>query len=164
SSSRRTYLMLSHRSALSSLTLCLTVATSLRAQAPAQTVPFDRANLDTSVAACQDFYQFANGGWLTRAKIPCDYPSYGAFDQLFDQNQELLRTILDSTVVRVKSGQYMPGTGEWKVGTFYATCMDTAAIERLGASPLKPGFDRIAAINSVDDLKRALGELEKSYG
>src|SRR5258705_2753502 len=42
--------------------------------------------------------------------------------------------------------------------------MATVAIERLGATPLKPGFDRIAAINSADDLKRALGEMEKSYG
>ncbi len=156
--------MLSHRSALSSLTLCLTVATSLRAQAPAQTVPFDRANLDTTVKACQDFYQFANGGWLVRAKIPGDYPSYGAFDQLFDQNQALLREVVDTSVVRLKSGQLKPGTDQYKLGAFYASCMDTVAIERLGATPLKPGLDRIAAIRSVEDLKRALGELEHSYG
>ncbi|HEX9084843.1 MAG TPA: M13 family metallopeptidase N-terminal domain-containing protein, partial [Gemmatimonadaceae bacterium] len=156
--------MYQHRTALSSLTLLLLVAGTVRAQAPLQTAPFDRANLDTKYAACQDFYQFANGGWLQRAKIPGDYPSFGAFDQLFDQNQEVLRNILDTSVVRVKSGQYKPGSGEWKVGAFYGTCMDTAAIERLGAAPLKPAFDRIAAINSVDDLKRALGELEKSYG
>ena len=155
--------MYSHRTAFSSVALLVALAAALPAQAPLQTVPFDRANLDTSVAACQDFYQFANGGWLQRAKIPGDYPTYGAFDQLFDQNQELLRTILDSSVVRVKSGQYKPGTGEWKVGAFYSTCMDTVAIEKLGATPLKPGFDRIAAINSVDGLKHALGELEKSY-
>ena len=118
--------MLSHRSALSSLTLCLTVATSLRAQAPAQTVPFDRANLDTTVKACQDFYQFANGGWLTRAKIPGDYPSYGAFDQLFDQNQALLREVVDTSVVRLKSGQLKPGTDQYKLGAFYASCMDNS--------------------------------------
>jgi putative endopeptidase len=152
------------RSAFGSLTLLFAFAASLRGQVPAQTVPFDRANLDTTVKACQDFYQFANGGWLSRATIPGDYSSYGAFDQLFDSNQALLRTILDSSVVRVKSGQYKPGTGEWKVGTFYTTCMDTAAIERLGAAPLKPGLDRIAAINSVASLTRALGELEKTYG
>ena len=59
--------MFSHRSALSSLTLLLTLAASLRAQAPLQTVPFDRANLDTTCAPCEDFYQFANGAWLKRA-------------------------------------------------------------------------------------------------
>jgi putative endopeptidase len=156
--------MYPHRTALGSLTIVLVLAGKLGAQAPLQTVPLDRANLDTSTRACQDFYQFANGGWLERAKIPGDYSSYGAFDQLFDQNQALLRTILDSSVVRVKSGQVKPGTDEWKVGAFYSTCMDTTAIERLGATPLKPGLDRIAAISTVDDLKRALGELEKDYG
>src|SRR3954451_12232890 len=149
---------------LSPIVVVAFVARALSAQAPTQTVPFDRANLDTTCAACDDFYQFANGGWLQRAKIPGDYPTYGAFDQLFDQNQAVLRNVLDTSVMRVKSGQYKPGSGEWKVGTFYATCMDTTAIERLGATPLRAGLARIAAINSVDDLKRALGDLEKNYG
>ncbi|HEX9127965.1 MAG TPA: hypothetical protein VF850_02280 [Gemmatimonadaceae bacterium] len=60
----------SHRAALSSLTLFMVLAGTVRAQAPLQTVPFDRANLDTSYPACRDFYEFANGGWLQRAKIP----------------------------------------------------------------------------------------------
>jgi predicted metalloendopeptidase len=156
--------MYSQRAVLCSLALLFTLTGSLSAQAPAQTVPFDRANLDTKYPACQDFYQFANGGWLQRAKIPGDYPTYGAFDQLFDSNQAILRNVLDTAVLRVKSGQYKPGTGEWKVGTFYATCMDTVSIERLGAAPLKPALDRIAAISSVDDLKRSLGELDRTYG
>jgi len=156
--------MYRHRIALGSLALSLLLAGSVRAQAPLQTVPFDRANLDTTCAACDDFYEFANGGWLKRAKIPGDYPTYGAFDQLFDQNQAVLRNVLDTAVMRVKSGEYKPGTGQWKVGAFYQTCMDTVAIERLGAAPLKPALDRIAAISSVDDLKRALGQLEKNYG
>lgn len=156
--------MYRQRTALVSLTLLISLAGASSAQAPRQTVPFDRANLDTKYPACQDFYQFANGGWLQRAKIPGDYPTYGAFDQLFDSNQEVLRNVLDTAVLRAKSGQYKPGTGEWKVGTFYATCMDTVAIERAGASPLKPGLDRIAAIRSIDDLKRSLGELDRTYG
>jgi putative endopeptidase len=157
-------MMHSYRTVVLSLTMLLAVAGSVRAQAPLQTVPFDRANLDTTCAACDDFYEFANGGWLQRAKIPGDYPTYGAFDQLFDQNQAVLRNVLDTAVLRVKSGQYKPGTGEWKVGTFYATCMDTTAIERLGARPLQPALDRIAAIRNVDDLKRSLGELDRTYG
>src|SRR3954470_11472263 len=163
-SSRRNHLMFSRRISLCAFASLIALATPLRAQAPAQTVPFDRANLDTTVKACQDFYQFANGGWLTRAKIPGDYPTYGAFDQLFDQNQAVLRNVLDTAVLKVRSGEYKAGTGEWKVGAFYASCMDTAAIEKLGATPLQAGFAQIAAINSVDDLKRALGELEKNYG
>src|SRR4051812_33912239 len=163
SSPRRNFLMYS-RTALWSLTLFLAAGGALDAQAPRQTVPFDRANLDTTHPACQDFYQFANGGWLQRAKIPGDYPTYGAFDQLFDSNQAVLRNVLDTAVLRVRSGQYKPGTGEWKVGTFYATCMDTTGIERQGATPLKPALDRIAAIRTIDDLRQSLGELDRTYG
>ena len=155
---------LPRRSLFSSLAFVTTLTTALTAQAPLQTKPFDVANLDRSVSACTDFYEFANGGWLQRAKIPGDRPTYGAFDQLFDQNQELLHTILDTSVVRLKAGQYQPGTNNYKMAAFYSSCMDTVAIERLGATPLKPGLDRIAAINNVTDLKRALGELERSYG
>jgi putative endopeptidase len=149
---------------LSSIVVVAFVARTLSAQAPVQTVPFDKANLDTTCAACDDFYEFANGGWLQRAKIPGDYSSYGAFEQLYDQNQEVLREILDTAVVHVKTGQAKPATAEWKIGAFYASCMDTAAIERLGAAPLKPALDRIAAINTVADLKRGLGDLERLYG
>src|SRR3954465_9033703 len=163
-SSRRNHLMFSRRISLCAFASLIALATPLRAQAPAQTVPFDRANLDTTVKACQDFYQFANGGWLTRAKIPGDYPTYGAFDQLFDQNQAVLRNVLDTAVLKVKSGEYKAGPCEWKVGAFYASCMDTAAIEKLGATPLQAGFAQIVAINSVDDLKNSHGELENPYG
>ena len=120
----------------SSFILIVTVASSLRGQAPVQTKPLDPANLDTTCSACDDFYQFANGGWLRLAKIPAAYSSSGAFWQLYDQNEADLQDILTTSMERVKSGQYKPGTGEWKVGAFYAACMDTAAIERLGATPL----------------------------
>ena len=154
----------SRRTLAHPLFLALAFASVLGAQAPVQTKPFDRANLDTTCAPCEDFYSYANGGWLQRAKIPADYSTYGAFDQLFDQNQALLREILDTSVVRLKEGQYQPGTNDYKMAAFFSSCMDTVAIERLGATPLKPALDRIAAINSVADLKLALGELEYSYG
>ena len=142
----------------------VTLAASLRGQGPAQTKPLDRANLDTTCLACDDFYQFANGSWLKLAKIPAAYPEFGSFQELFDQNEAVLHDILTTSLGRVKSGQYKPGTGEWKVGAFYATCMDTTAVEKLGWTPLKPELDRIAAINSADDLKRSFGELEKREG
>jgi predicted metalloendopeptidase len=156
--------MRSRRTLAGSFILIVTLAASLRGQAPVQTTPRDRATRDSSCAPCEDFYQFSNGGWIKRAKIPAAYPSYGAGRQLYDQNEAVLHDILKSSIERVKSGQYKPGTGEWKVGAFYAACMDTAAIERLGSTPLKPDLDRIAAINSVDDLKRAFGEFEKRAG
>ncbi|HZE07500.1 MAG TPA: M13 family metallopeptidase N-terminal domain-containing protein, partial [Gemmatimonadaceae bacterium] len=149
---------------LSPVVFSFVFAVAVSAQSPVQKAPLDRANLDTTCSACDDFYEFANGGWLSRAKIPAAYPEFGAFQELYDRNEATLHDILETSAKNVKSGQAKPGTGEWKVGAYYATCMDTAAIERRGAAPIKEDLDRIAAINTREDLKRSLGELERLDG
>ena len=59
---------------------------------------FDTANLDRSVLACNDFYQFADGGWVKSHPIPPDHSSWATFNQLHDKNEEVLRQILDEGV------------------------------------------------------------------
>jgi predicted metalloendopeptidase len=125
---------------------------------------FDRASLDTTCEACTDFYQFANGGWLNRTKIPAAYASYGAFDEVYDRNNDVLHSILDSAAAGVRRGTIAAGSDRWKVGTFYASCMDTAAIDRLGAAPIKPLLDSIGSIASSAELPAALGSLERAFG
>src|SRR5256885_10267087 len=56
---------------------------------------FDTANLDRSANACQDFNQFANGGWIAKNQIPPAYPSWGRFQSLNEQNQAVLHDLLE---------------------------------------------------------------------
>ena len=72
------------RFVLRALVLTSALATSATAQTavPMQAKPLDPANLDRSVSACTDFYQFANGGWIKRNPIPPAYSRWGSFDQL----------------------------------------------------------------------------------
>ncbi len=134
------------------------------ATAPAKTPALERSNLDTTCAACTDFYQFANGGWLKKTTIPAAYPSYGAFEELNDRNEEQLHKILEADAKAAAGGTGKPGTTEWVVGTFYGSCMDTVAIDKLGVAPLKGDLDVIAGINNSVDLAKTLATLEHHAG
>src|SRR6267378_1914404 len=103
---------------------------------------FDTANLDKACRPCDDFYQFAMGGWMKSNPIPAEYPSWGTFTQLADKNQQNLRLILDDAV----NAKAAAGSNERKMGDFYASCMDATAIEAAGTKPLEPELARIAEI------------------
>ncbi len=123
----------------------------------AQTKPLDRANLDTTCAPCTDFYQFANGTWLGKQTIPPDKSGLGAFGMLGDKNQEVVQHIVDDDAKLVRGGETKAGTNEWKIGTFYMSCLDTVAMEKVGFKPIKAQLDAIAAIKNTDDVVKTFG-------
>src|ERR1700731_883390 len=110
---------------------------------------FDTANLDRTCKPCDDFYQFAMGGWMKSNPIPPEYSSWGTFTQLADKNQQNLQQILDDAV----KAKAAPGSNEQKIGDFYASCMDTTAIDGAGTKPLEPELARIAGIKNLVDLQ-----------
>jgi len=121
-----------------------------------QTVPLDPVNLDRTANACVDFYQFANGGWVKNNPIPAAYSRWGSFDELSENNQATLTKILDRAAADANAKQ---ATESKMLGTFYKSCMDSAAAERAGAAPLKPRLARIDAIKTRADLQREIARL-----
>ena len=113
----------------------------------------DPANLDTTCAPCQDFYRFANGGWLTRTALGPEYPSFGSFTELVERNNTTLRRIVERLAT---TPPREPKTAEQKLGAFYASCVDSTAIERAGLDPLKNELARIDGVASREDVVRAL--------
>jgi putative endopeptidase len=103
-----------------------------------------------------DFFAYANGGWLSKTAIPADRSSWGAMASLAEEtNVRIARLIEDAAKDKDKD----KGGGEArKVGDYYSAYMDEAAIEARGAKPLKPQLDRIAAIKDKAGLVRVLGE------
>ena len=110
---------------------------------------FDTANLDKSCKPCDDFYQFAMGGWMKANPIPPEYSTFGSFTRLADQNQQNLRNILEDAA----KAKAAPGSNEQKIGDFYAGCMDTTAIDAAGTKPLEPELARIANITKIAGLQ-----------
>ncbi|HTY42489.1 MAG TPA: M13 family metallopeptidase [Thermoanaerobaculia bacterium] len=117
------------------------------------------ADMDKSVAACTDFNLYGNGGWLKANPIPPDQSYWGSFTILEEENRERLHQVLE----KVSKATNAPGSDDQKIGDFYATCMDEAAVEAQGLTPLKGELDAIDKIASVTALQAEIARLQM-YG
>src|SRR3954470_23003946 len=134
------------------LAVCLTVLFSFSAFAQTTStdspVKFDVKNMDTSVNACENFYLYSCGGWMKANPIPSDQTRWGRFNQLAEENLAILHTILEEAAKPDPKRSAI----QQKIGDMYASCMDEAQVNKLGAKPLNATFDRIAKIKNAKDL------------
>ena len=124
-------------------------------ETPKRVPGFDPAAVDRSADACQDFYQYACGGWLKANPLPEDEASYGRFKELAERNRETLRLILEAAARPTPDRP--PVTA--KIGDYYASCMDEAAIEQKGLAPLEPRLAQIERLPSTRALAPLLVDL-----
>jgi putative endopeptidase len=143
---------------------CLAFGVLLIVSSPvsATEVPgIDPANMDPRVKPGDDFYQYANGGWIERNPIPPEYARWGAFQELIERNYATLREILEECAAQVTKGEAAPGSVRQLVGQFYASGMNEEQINAEGAKPLQPDLDAIARISDGKQLASFLGRLHK---
>ncbi|MBP2276653.1 MULTISPECIES: M13 family metallopeptidase [Sphingomonas] len=112
----------------------------------------DLAGMDTSVQPGDDFVKFAGGKWEAATEIPADKATYGMFNRLADRSLEQTRTILDAAAKR-------PGD---KIGDFYASFMDEAAINAKGIDPIKPWIAEIRAAGDKTALAAEMAKLQRT--
>ncbi|MEO7530989.1 MAG: M13 family metallopeptidase [Sediminibacterium sp.] len=114
----------------------------------------DKSNMDLSVKPGNNFYKYANGGWTKNNPVPGSKTRWGSFDELRELSSKRLQTLLEEAAkkkVRDRKTQV--------IGDFYASGMDSAAIDAKGYQPIKADLDRLNLVNNAADVLREINNL-----
>ena len=117
----------------------------------------DLANLDTSVAPGEDFYQYANGGWMKNNPLKAEYARYGAFDALRELNVERLNSLFSEMATMNPA----KGSSDQKIVDLYKQGLDSTRLNEEGALPLKKYLDDIYKVQTKEEMASQLGKMFK---
>ncbi|HEU4849203.1 MAG TPA: peptidase M13, partial [Terrimesophilobacter sp.] len=112
--------------------------------------------LDPAVRPQDDLFRHVNGKWIDRTEIPSDKARYGSFYLLAEEAEKAVRDII------VEAQDAAAGTEERKFGDLYASFMDEARAEELGATPLAPMLAGIDGVTTIEGVLAELGRLERT--
>src|SRR5689334_17120710 len=114
-------------------------------------------DLDKSVNPANDFFTYANGGWIKANPIPDEQASWGIGNLVVEENLKRLRTICEEAA----KSHAAPGSIQQKIGDFWLEAMDSAKIEKEGLQPINYYLQQIAAVKDIPSLTAAMAQLEK---
>lgn len=123
---------------------------------PIEPKAIDLVNMDLSVKPGNDFFRYANGGWMAANPIPEEYSRFGAFEVLDKMNKDRIKTLIDEVS---KVADAPKGSPAQQIRDFYNAAMDTAAIDALGFEPIKPLLDQVSAVKSTEQIPALIAEL-----
>ncbi|MBX3227550.1 MAG: M13 family metallopeptidase [Labilithrix sp.] len=133
---------------------------NISGQPPAPT-GVDKTAIDPNTAPCDDFYQYACGGWTKATQIPADESSWSrSFSVIHERNEEILHQILEAYA----KGEKQDEPYAKALGDFYGSCMDEAAIEAARLSPLDPWLKAIDGVKDAASLTKLLGRFQSELG
>ena len=117
------------------------------------------ADIDTTCKPCDNFYKFATGGWKRSTPVPPAFSTWSSFDELTQRNYDVVRSILETSARQASTTRDADAR---KLGRFYASCLDSTAIESRGAAPIADDLARVDAITTRDQLRAAIVRLHQS--
>jgi len=114
-------------------------------------------NLDSSVKPGEDFFEYANGGWIKKNPIPGEQSSWGIGNLVIEENLKRLREISE----KAATSKAAKGSNDQKIGDFWSMAMDSAKIEADGLKPIQPLLDKVNGITDIRSLVSTVAELKK---
>ncbi len=114
--------------------------------------------MDATANPCEDFYQYSCGGWVENNPIPADQARWSVYGKLYQDNQRFLWGILDALSQKTEGNT----ANQQKIGDYFAACMNEAAVEQRGATPMQSVLGVIGAMQSKADLPTVLAKLHLS--
>jgi putative endopeptidase len=142
--------------------VALAAGTPVGASSPAETQKlehFDPNLVDKALDPCDDFYKYSCNKWLTANPIPADQVYWSTGSGLEIWNESLLRDTLQAASANDPKRTAL----QQKIGDYWAACMDESGIEAAGVKPLKPEFDRIAALHSKKEITLEIARLHHQF-
>ncbi|MES2748376.1 MAG: M13 family metallopeptidase [Bacteroidota bacterium] len=136
---------------VSLLTVCLTSCSKKETEFTDPLV----TNRDTTANPATDFFTYANGGWFKKHPIPASERSNGIFRMIQDTINNQIKDICETSA----KANAAKGSNKQKIGDFYASGMDSVAIDKAGIAPLKSEFAKIDAVNDIPSLLKTIGYL-----
>ncbi len=124
-------------------------------QKQTNTIGIDLANMDTTVAAGQDFYEYACGNWMKSHPLTAEYSRYGSFEVLDENNRKQLRELIEG----LASKQNESGSLAQKIGDVYNLAMDSVTLNQQGAEPIKEELQQIAAMKDKSEIVPMITQL-----
>ncbi|HPH84848.1 MAG TPA: M13 family metallopeptidase [Ferruginibacter sp.] len=114
-------------------------------------------NIDSTVKPGEDFFQYANGGWIKKNPIPGEQSSWGIGNLVIEENLKRLREISE----KAAASKAAAGSNDQKIGDFWTMAMDSAKIEADGLKPIQPLLDKVNAITDIPTMLSTVAELKK---
>lgn len=114
-------------------------------------------NIDSSIKPGDDFFMYANGNWIKQNPIPGSESGWGIGNLVLEENYIRIKKINEEAA----AANAAPGSITQKIGDFWTTAMDSAAIDKAGLSPLKADLDNISAIQNSNDLVKTAAMLKR---
>ena len=119
--------------------------------------PIDPKDMDTSVKPQDDFFMYADGGWIKRTEIPPEYSRWGSFNELIEKNNDALHEIAEKAAKSRVDPKTAPEAQ--KVGDYYGSGMDEKTIEAMRTKPLDDELKRIDAMKDRNDVLKEIAHL-----